>query len=182
MQIPDALPTLSRGSHSARSGKACVMEYVSVLAGQRFSDHPKCTHPLIATIARGINDNIVDDDLRGALLVPLIPRLARANGKEVTGIRLVEGVRRRRGMHHLHPAFVTYQALYGGHEGSATSMLLGDVMRLPTNEQVAFLTALLDEVDLILCQSRIEVTPKQMQRAVRTVTDSTFLGRVLTGK
>ncbi|HWU22742.1 MAG TPA: hypothetical protein VN088_14500 [Nocardioides sp.] len=44
--IPDGLPTLSRGSHLVDEGRACVMEYVSVLAGERWSDRPACTDEL----------------------------------------------------------------------------------------------------------------------------------------
>jgi hypothetical protein len=36
------------------------MEYVSVLAGARFSDRPRCTHPLLAWAARRINDTVGD--------------------------------------------------------------------------------------------------------------------------
>ena len=33
------------------------MEMASYLAGERWSDHPKCTHPLVASVARMVNDN-----------------------------------------------------------------------------------------------------------------------------
>lgn len=36
------------------------MEYVSVLAGCAFSDHPRCTHPLLGWLARRVNDTISD--------------------------------------------------------------------------------------------------------------------------
>jgi len=36
------------------------MEYVSVLAGSRFSDHPPCTDPTLATLAREVNDACTD--------------------------------------------------------------------------------------------------------------------------
>lgn len=36
------------------------MEYVSVLAGCRFSDHPRCTHRVLGWLARGVNDTISD--------------------------------------------------------------------------------------------------------------------------
>lgn len=74
---PDGLPTLSRGSHAQGSGFACIMEYVSVLAGETFSDHPKCTNPYVAACAREINDHMQDEDRH--LLVPLIGRLLEAH-------------------------------------------------------------------------------------------------------
>jgi hypothetical protein len=52
----DFLPVLSPGRHrSARRG-ACFMEYASFMAGLRWSDHPACTHPTLAALARLVND------------------------------------------------------------------------------------------------------------------------------
>lgn len=73
MNVPDALPTLSAGSHDAHHGEACVMEYVSLLAGEEWSDRPECTHPMLAHEARTTNDLLRDSDR--ARLVPLIGRL-----------------------------------------------------------------------------------------------------------
>jgi hypothetical protein len=73
MNMPDALPTLSAGSHDADRGEACVMEYVSLLAGEEWSDRPECTHPMLAHEARTTNDLLRDSDR--ARLVPLIGRL-----------------------------------------------------------------------------------------------------------
>jgi hypothetical protein len=36
------------------------MEMASYLAGERWSDHPRCTHPLVASVARLVNDNTTD--------------------------------------------------------------------------------------------------------------------------
>jgi hypothetical protein len=56
------------------------MEYVSVLAGERFSDHPGCTDVALAVLARGVNDTI------GALtrreLAHLAPELIRTHGSD----------------------------------------------------------------------------------------------------
>ena len=49
------------------------MELASYLAGERWSDHPACTHPLLATLARLVNDHTSDErrnDL--ARLVPSV--------------------------------------------------------------------------------------------------------------
>jgi hypothetical protein len=49
------------------------MEYASVLAGESWSDHPACTHPALASLARLVNDctsNSVRSEL--ALLVPSV--------------------------------------------------------------------------------------------------------------
>lgn len=73
MTTPDFLPTLSAGSHDAEHGEACVMEYVSLLAGEEWSDRPECTHPMLAHEARTTNDLLRDSDR--SRLVPLIGRL-----------------------------------------------------------------------------------------------------------
>jgi hypothetical protein len=73
MAVPDSLPTLSAGSHDASHGEACVMEYVSLLAGEEWSDRPECTHEILAHEARTTNDLLRDSDR--SRLVPLIGRL-----------------------------------------------------------------------------------------------------------
>lgn len=55
-RIPDALPLLSPGRHRRRRHGVCLMEYTSILAGERFSDHPRCTDPALAAVARAVND------------------------------------------------------------------------------------------------------------------------------
>ncbi len=68
---PDSLPILSRGKHRNSRKGACFMEMASVLAGEKWSDHPRCTHPLLADLARHINDATSDDNRHHlALLIP----------------------------------------------------------------------------------------------------------------
>lgn len=72
-RMPDVMPVLSPGRHrNARRG-ACFMEFASYLAGERWSDHPACTHPAIATLARDVND--LSSDLGRAKLTDLIHRV-----------------------------------------------------------------------------------------------------------
>lgn len=73
MAIPVSLPSLSAGAHDADAGEACVMEYVSLLAGEEWSDRPDCTHPILAHEARTTNDLLLDRDRQQ--LIPLIGRL-----------------------------------------------------------------------------------------------------------
>ena len=58
--LPDLVPILSRGKHRSPRKGACFMEMASYLAGERWSDHPKCTHPLLASVARLVNDFTTD--------------------------------------------------------------------------------------------------------------------------
>lgn len=77
---PDLMPTLSAGRHrSARQG-ACFMEFASYLAGERWSDHPACTHILLAALARDIND-LTTNDARGELM-PLATRVIGLTGDD----------------------------------------------------------------------------------------------------
>ena len=59
--VPDGLPVLSLGAHRDARAGSCVMEYVSVLAGERFSDRPRCTHPAVAALAWQVNDAVGHD-------------------------------------------------------------------------------------------------------------------------
>src|SRR6266436_2005000 len=78
--IPDFLPTVSTGSHRSPEDGACVMEYVSMLAGEPFSDHPQCTHPVLAAVARMANDALPDD--RRHEMISRINRLFGTNSAE----------------------------------------------------------------------------------------------------
>lgn len=76
MTIPDWMPTLAAGDQAEGSGQACVMQYVSVIAGDRWTDQPECTNYYIAGLAQYVNDELRDEDRH--LLVPLIGRLIEA--------------------------------------------------------------------------------------------------------
>ncbi|SDQ17147.1 hypothetical protein SAMN05428996_0906 [Quadrisphaera sp. DSM 44207] len=70
---PDVLPVLSRGKHRNPRQGACFMELASYLAGERWSDHPACTHPLLAHTARYVNDHTSDAGRpRLAALIPSV--------------------------------------------------------------------------------------------------------------
>jgi len=77
-EIPDGLPILSRGKHRNPRKGACFMELASVLANERWSDHPGCTHPLLAELARLVNDHTTDRH-RGDLVV-LVPSVVGLRG------------------------------------------------------------------------------------------------------
>jgi hypothetical protein len=77
---PDLMPVLSRGKHRNPRKGACFMELASFLAGERWSDHPECTHPLLAALARDVNDHV--GDRTRPRLAPLIPDVIGLNGPE----------------------------------------------------------------------------------------------------
>jgi hypothetical protein len=78
---PDFLPVLSRGKHRTPRKGACFMEFASFLAGESWSDHPRCTHPLLATLARAVNDNSSDEARQR--LVGLIPDVIGLTGSDL---------------------------------------------------------------------------------------------------
>lgn len=56
------------------------MELASYLAGERWTDHPSCTHPLVASVARLVNDHTSDHARqRLATLVPDVIGLTSAD-------------------------------------------------------------------------------------------------------
>jgi hypothetical protein len=67
----EVMPILSAGKHRNPKRGACFMEFASYLAGERWSDHPACTHPLLAGLARFVNDHT--SDAARPRLAPLIP-------------------------------------------------------------------------------------------------------------
>jgi hypothetical protein len=56
------------------------MEFASYLAGERWSDHPVCTHPALAALARDVNDLSTDHNRQQ--LVPLITRVVGLTGPQ----------------------------------------------------------------------------------------------------
>ncbi|WP_401000667.1 hypothetical protein [Agromyces sp. GXQ0307] len=68
---PDLVPILSPGRHRSPRRGACFMEFASYLAGERWTDHPKCTHGTLAHLARLVNDRTTDAGR--TRLTPLIP-------------------------------------------------------------------------------------------------------------
>jgi hypothetical protein len=51
---------LSAGSHRRPEDGVCVMELASMLAGERFSDHPRSVCPVIGAFLRVYNDRVDD--------------------------------------------------------------------------------------------------------------------------
>lgn len=54
---------IARGKHDSPADGACVMELASLLANERFTDHPRSVCPTLAAFLRAYND-VLPDDLR----------------------------------------------------------------------------------------------------------------------
>ena len=79
--VPDVVPQLSRGKHRNPRKGACFMELVSYLGGERWSDHPACTHSLLASVARLVNDHTSDEGR--PQLAELIPAVIGLTGDDL---------------------------------------------------------------------------------------------------
>jgi hypothetical protein len=78
---------LSQGKHISPEDGACVMELASMLAGEPFSDHPRCACPVLGSFLRAYNDS-VDDGRRQDLY---------AYASQMVGTRSTAAVQRARG-------------------------------------------------------------------------------------
>lgn len=65
------MPVLAPGRHASPSEGGCFMEIASLLAGEPWSDYPRSTDPVLALLARAVNDYVSDAGRRA--LVPMIP-------------------------------------------------------------------------------------------------------------
>ncbi|MEP6666187.1 MAG: hypothetical protein ABJA81_07055 [Nocardioidaceae bacterium] len=79
--LPELMPILSRGKHRNPRKGACFMELAGFLAGECWSDHPTCTHPLLAQLARLVNDET--SDANRSRLARLIPSVIGLNHDDV---------------------------------------------------------------------------------------------------
>src|SRR5437867_3852850 len=81
IRLPQLLPVLSAGKHRNPRKGACFMELASFLAGERWSDHPACTHPLLAALARHVND--ATSDAGRQWLAELAPSVVGLTGQDL---------------------------------------------------------------------------------------------------
>ena len=90
--LPDIMPVLSRGKHRTPKSGGCFMEFASYLAGESWSDHPTCTHPVLASLARMVNDCSSDDARsRLALLIPSVIGLTGSDKRIEIAVALRAG-------------------------------------------------------------------------------------------
>ncbi len=66
---------LDQGARLSDLGQRVAQPF---LAGERWSDHPHCTHPLLASVARMVNDNTPDAGMIRAIHrgIPVHPELS----------------------------------------------------------------------------------------------------------
>lgn len=72
--------TLSLGAHLRAEDGACLMEAVSQWAHEPWSDSPGCTHPLVAHLARLVND--ASTPAGRQMLIAFVPALADSRNSD----------------------------------------------------------------------------------------------------
>ena len=75
---------LKHGSHKSFKEGGCVMEMVSYIANEPWSDHPKCACPILTSYAIRINDAFNGEHRQK--LKPLIPLLVNTKESDETQI------------------------------------------------------------------------------------------------
>lgn len=89
--------TISEGAHTSRKTGMCVMEAISYIAGEEFSEHPECACPVITAFMISFNDSLPDNASRDRWIKPLIPAIIGSRVfLEAGGID--SGVQYKRGM------------------------------------------------------------------------------------
>jgi hypothetical protein len=197
--LPDGLPRLAVGRHTSPAEGACFMEYASVLAGEPWSDQPACTHPVLAELARMVNDTaspagrsrlvvlvpsvvgLVGDDPRiSALLVDRAVTVAGEHGVRSRSLRLhqrrarirlsrLEGRRRKRGWAGRLQTLGD-NAYQWGPAMCAVVAVVDAVGRRPARAR--------DEALLALLTGAIDAFPREAARtAVRAADGAGFSGR-----
>jgi hypothetical protein len=78
---------LGKGKHSSPEHGACVMELASMLAGERFSDHPRSVSRTVAAFLRGYND-LLDDTRRQDLYLYAAWCVGTAEGEALERARI----------------------------------------------------------------------------------------------
>ena len=166
--LPDVVPVLSSGKHRNPRKGACFMEMASYLAGERWSDHPSCTHPLLASLARLVNDSLPDADR--PRIVGLIPDVVGLTG---TALELDVAIAARAGAAALPVAPATRQNALA--VGLLTCRRLAtdlarDLARDPATASGAgspgVAPARLDDL-IALCDAALEATPDAHAWALR---------------
>lgn len=90
--VRDSMKTITLDSfgHNSIWDGACLLEWVSYIAGEPFSDHPQCVSDVLARYGRSLNDRL-GDEARQRLL-PFARRLiGTANdGRDDERIKIIE--------------------------------------------------------------------------------------------
>ncbi|MEU4764372.1 hypothetical protein AB0H12_14030 [Actinosynnema sp. NPDC023794] len=74
------LPRLAPGRHVTPAHGCCLLELVSALADEEWTDRPATVHPVLGAVARRVND-LSTPDGRRALLVFAVPLIGTSDAR-----------------------------------------------------------------------------------------------------
>jgi len=79
---------LAAGKHDSPDAGVCLLEAVSLVAGEPFTDHPACVSPVLGAFGRALNDAMPDGERQQlARLVPLLVGSVDPVADQVDGLR-----------------------------------------------------------------------------------------------
>ncbi len=141
---------LGKGKHSSPDDGACVMELASMLAGERFTDHPESVCPAIGSFMRAYNDSI--DDTRRQDLYAYASRAVGSRSPGAVESARIERLlawaedRQPRRLRRLLPARLRSLAGQRRPAAEAAGTYAVHAIRRHTDETHAAVLALLDEL------------------------------------
>ena len=71
---------LNAGGHDSPENGHCLLEVVSMLSGEPFSDSPKCVDPVLSSFGIGWNDGMRSDEERAQLKQYIVRLVGTNNG------------------------------------------------------------------------------------------------------
>lgn len=170
--IPDYIPILGHGAHNSPQEGACVMEMVSFITGDKWTDHPKTVHSALADIARNTNDFVSDDNR--SIIANMIPRFIGTNEIKDTN-RYNDLIRTKL---RAHPELDFFVKMVGSaHPGSVRNAIAAhfqneaDESKRFTNEEydkfaMTILEVALDAADEILERGNYAITKEEAFKIV----------------
>ncbi len=170
-EIPDYIPVLGHGAHNDPSKGACVMEMVSFISGEKWTDHPRTVNSTLAEVARNTNDFVSDDNR--SIIANMIPRFIGTDKIKDAGAYAKLMGRKLEA----HPELTPFIGSGGPHPGAIRNnirehfMNEKDISKRYTNEEydkfaMTILEVALDAADEILERGNYAITTEEAFKIV----------------
>lgn len=172
------LPPITEGSHTNAGEGACIMEMVSFLNGDEWTDYPTCTYKVISSLAQTVNDYIDNDKDRqliatqfdrlfGTAEIGASPDVEIAFMGELCHISLDLYMKHYSGLIHMGAWVEDVREDIDRHDYSRAWLSLVECLpfyEMENEELISYLSAVLDIADKVLERTEypvIDVTPLQ---------------------